>query len=152
MSAKQHHLFFTRPAMRAPTHGFPPVFFVVFLLILHNCLAFKFYSAPGFKLAREILLEVLPHFDPHHYQIDGICKVLDGIDLVAVTSTGSGKTAYLFLSILVMIAISKSPALCPAVKFPKDPAIVVVCPTNSIEQQMVCSLDCLSSCRSHWVS
>ncbi|KAJ7301700.1 P-loop containing nucleoside triphosphate hydrolase protein [Mycena albidolilacea] len=122
--------------MRAPTRGFPPVFFVVFLLISHNCLAFKFYSAPGFKLAREILLEVLPHFDPHHYQIDGICKVLDGIDLVAVTQTGSGKTAYLFLSILVMIAISKSPALCPAVKFPKDAAIVVVCPTNSIEQQM----------------
>jgi hypothetical protein len=150
MSAKQHHLFFTRPAMRTPMRGFPPVLFVVFLLISHNCLAFKFYSAPGFKLARQILLEVLPHFDPHHYQIDGICKVLDGVDLVAVTPTGSGKTAYLFLSILVMIALSKSPALCPTVKFPKDPAIVVVCPTNSIEQQMVC--DCLSSCRSHWVS
>jgi superfamily II DNA helicase RecQ len=36
-----------------------------------------------------------------------------------------------------MIAIAKTPSLCPAVKFPIDPAIVVVCPTNSIEQQMV---------------
>ncbi|KAJ7224049.1 P-loop containing nucleoside triphosphate hydrolase protein [Mycena pura] len=122
--------------MCVPTHGFLPVLFIVFLLISHNCLASKFYSALGFKLAREILLEVLPHFDPHHYQINGICKVLNGVDLVAVTPTGSGKTAYLFLPILVMIAILKSPALCPAVKFPKDPAIVVVCPTNSIKQQM----------------
>ncbi|KAJ6537599.1 hypothetical protein B0H10DRAFT_2246004 [Mycena sp. CBHHK59/15] len=68
--------------------------------------------------------------------MDGICKVLDGIDLVAVTPTGSGKTGYLFLSILVMIAIANTPSLCPSVKFPKDPAIVVMCPTNSIEQQM----------------
>jgi hypothetical protein len=45
--------------------------------------------------------------------------------------------AYLFLTILVMIAIWKTPSLCPDVKFPKDPAIVVVCSTNSIEQQMV---------------
>ncbi|KAJ7736626.1 P-loop containing nucleoside triphosphate hydrolase protein [Mycena metata] len=35
-----------------------------------------------------------------------------------------------------MIAIPRNPSLCPGVKFPKDPAIVVVCPTNSIEQQM----------------
>ncbi|KAJ6627941.1 P-loop containing nucleoside triphosphate hydrolase protein, partial [Mycena sp. CBHHK59/15] len=90
----------------------------------------------GFTLVRSILLEVLPAFQPHDYQMDGICKVLDGIDLVAVTPTGSGKTGYLFLSILVMIAIANTPSLCPSVKFPKDPAIIVVCPTNSIEQQM----------------
>ncbi|KAJ6559822.1 P-loop containing nucleoside triphosphate hydrolase protein, partial [Mycena capillaripes] len=87
-------------------------------------------------LARKILLDALPSFEPHHYQLDGICKVLDGIDLVAVTPTGSGKTGYLFLTILVMMAIAKAPSLCPDVKFPADPAIVVVCPTNSIEQQM----------------
>ncbi|KAJ6538739.1 P-loop containing nucleoside triphosphate hydrolase protein, partial [Mycena sp. CBHHK59/15] len=75
-------------------------------------------------------------FEPHHYQMDGICKVLDGVDLVAGTPTGSGKTGYLFLSIIVMIAIARTPSLCPSAKFPVDPAIVVVCPTNSIEQQM----------------
>ncbi|KAK6972304.1 ATP-dependent DNA helicase Q1 [Favolaschia claudopus] len=99
-------------------------------------MAFKFYSESGLGLVRNILLGVLPNFQPHHYQMDGICKVLDGVDLVAVTPTGSGKTAYLFLTILVMMAISKTPSLCPHIKFPKDPAIIVVCPTNSIEQQM----------------
>ncbi|KAJ6475854.1 P-loop containing nucleoside triphosphate hydrolase protein [Mycena vulgaris] len=109
----------------------------LFLLIIsHLCIAFKFYSEPGFALARKILLSVLPTFEPHSYQLDGICKVLDGIDLVAVTPTGSGKTGYLFLSIIVMIAIAKTPSLCPSLKFPMDPAIVVVCPTNSIEQKM----------------
>lgn len=110
------------------------------LQIVNLCVAFKFYSPSGFSLTRKILLSALPNFEPHHYQLDGICKVLDGIDLVAVTPTGSGKTGYLFLTILVMIAISKTPSLCRTVKFPADPAIVVVCPTNSIEQQMVCVL------------
>ncbi|KAJ7178226.1 hypothetical protein C8R46DRAFT_1076150 [Mycena filopes] len=90
----------------------------LFLLHLpHLCFAFKFYFQPGFALARRILLEVLPTFEPHHYQIDGVCKVLDGVDLVAVTPTGSGKTGYLFLSILVMIALANTPSLCPAIKF-----------------------------------
>ncbi|KAJ7702657.1 hypothetical protein B0H17DRAFT_922926, partial [Mycena rosella] len=84
----------------------------------------------------KILLDVLPHFEPHCYQIDSICKVLDGIDLIAITPTGSGKTGHLFLTILVMIAITKTPSLCATVKFSKDPTIVVVCPTNSIEQKM----------------
>ncbi|KAJ7769073.1 P-loop containing nucleoside triphosphate hydrolase protein [Mycena maculata] len=107
-----------------------------FFLILPATFAFKFHSPDGFCLVRQILLDALPHFEPHSYQMDGICKVLDGVDLVAVTPTGSGKTGFLFLTILVMIAISKNPSLCPAVKFPNDPTIVVVCPTNSIEQQM----------------
>ncbi|KAJ6591961.1 P-loop containing nucleoside triphosphate hydrolase protein [Mycena sp. CBHHK59/15] len=89
-----------------------------------------------FALVRKILLTALPTFEPHHYQMDSICKVVDGVDLVAGTPTGSGKTGYLFLSIIVMIAIARTPSLCPSAKFPVDPAIVVVCPTNSIEQQM----------------
>ncbi|KAJ7145965.1 P-loop containing nucleoside triphosphate hydrolase protein, partial [Mycena epipterygia] len=43
--------------------------------------------------------------------------------------------------ILVMIGISKTPSLCPAVKFPKDPVILVICPTNFIEQQMADNME-----------
>ncbi|KAJ7780014.1 P-loop containing nucleoside triphosphate hydrolase protein [Mycena metata] len=114
-----------------------PLLFVV--LLLYGPLvaySFTFHSHVGFALVRKILLAALPTFEPHTYQLDGVCKVLDKIDLVAVTRTGSGKTGFLFLTILVMIAIARDPSLCPGVKFPKDPAIVVVCPTNSIEQQM----------------
>ncbi|KAF7369592.1 P-loop containing nucleoside triphosphate hydrolase protein [Mycena venus] len=110
---------------------------LLFLALLSQIVfSFKFHSPQGFTLVRKILLDALPHFEPHDYQTDGICKVLDGIDLLAVTPTGSGKTGFLFLTIIVMIAIANVPSLCPTVKFPKDPVIVVVCPTNSIEQQM----------------
>ncbi|KAJ7351208.1 P-loop containing nucleoside triphosphate hydrolase protein [Mycena albidolilacea] len=113
-----------------------PLFATFFLCILFGVDAFTFHSPKGFELVRRILLGALPTFEPHSYQLDGVCKVLDKVDLVAVTPTGSGKTGFLFLTIIVMIAIAKNPSLCPAVTFPKDPAIVVVCPTNSIEQQM----------------
>ncbi|KAJ6616538.1 P-loop containing nucleoside triphosphate hydrolase protein [Mycena sp. CBHHK59/15] len=116
--------------------GAVPVLMLILLLLSHLCTAFKFYSESGFALVRKILLTALPTFEPHHYQMDGICKVLDGVDLVAGKPTGSGKTGYLFLSIIVMISITRTPSLCPSAKFPVDPAIVVVCPTNSIEQQM----------------
>ncbi|KAJ7689817.1 hypothetical protein B0H17DRAFT_1134754 [Mycena rosella] len=57
-----------------------------------SILAITFHSVEGFKLVREILLDVLPTFDPHSYQINGVCKVLDKVDLVvAVTPTGSGR-------------------------------------------------------------
>ncbi|KAJ7328427.1 P-loop containing nucleoside triphosphate hydrolase protein [Mycena albidolilacea] len=109
------------------------------LLLCSNLLcahSFRFYSPKGSVLVRQILLTALPTFEPHIYQLEGVCKVLDKIDLVAVTPTGSGKTGFLFLTILVMIAIAANPSLCPSVKFPRNPAVVVVCPTNSIEQQM----------------
>ncbi|KAJ7703679.1 hypothetical protein B0H17DRAFT_1194167 [Mycena rosella] len=116
----------------------PPILVLVLLLAIlcQSTTAFHFYSTEGFALAPKILLVALPDFEPHHYQMDGVCKVLAGIDLIACTPTGSGKTGYLFLAILVMIAIARDPSLCPGVKFPKNPAIIVVCPTNSIEQQM----------------
>ncbi|KAJ6529414.1 P-loop containing nucleoside triphosphate hydrolase protein [Mycena vulgaris] len=109
------------------------VFFLWSVVSIHS---FSFYSPEGFSIVRKILLTALPTFEPHSYQLDGICKVLDKIDLVAVTPTGSGKTGFLFLTLIVMIAISANPSLCPTASFPQDPAIVVVCPTNSIEQQM----------------
>ncbi|KAJ7689965.1 hypothetical protein B0H17DRAFT_1201990 [Mycena rosella] len=94
------------------------------------------FLAEGFALVRQILLTALPTFESHSYQLDGVCKVLDKIDLVAVTPTGSGKTGYLFLTLIVMKSIAVNPSLCPGVTFPKNPAIVVVYPTNSTEQQM----------------
>ncbi|KAJ7886576.1 hypothetical protein B0H14DRAFT_2563256 [Mycena olivaceomarginata] len=40
-----------------------PVLPLGLLQLWHICFAFKFYSPPGFALARKILLGVLPHFD-----------------------------------------------------------------------------------------
>jgi hypothetical protein len=39
--------------------------------------------------------------EPHDYQLDG-CPVMDGYDLLATTPTGSGKTGFLFMLMLVV--------------------------------------------------
>ena len=57
---------------------------------------FMFSSKDGYDLCRRILKELLP-YEPHHVQIEGVCKVLDKIDLFAVLATGSGKTSPLYV-------------------------------------------------------
>ena len=51
----------------------------------------KFNSPEGLKLCRYIARKNLP-WDPHDYQLEGACTALDGIDVLAVTPTASGKT------------------------------------------------------------
>jgi len=77
---------------------------------------FVFSSPEGHALCRHILKEYLP-YDPHNVQIEGFCKILDNIDLFAVLATGSGKTSFLSMYILVVLAIKKDPSLCPTANF-----------------------------------
>jgi len=97
---------------------------------------FVFSSPEGHALCRRILKEYLP-YDPHNVQIEGFCKILDNIDLFAVLATGSGKTSFLSMYILVVLAIKKDPSLCPTANFPDNPCILVICPTKYLEHQMV---------------
>ena len=53
----------------------------------------KYDSILGRVLCKMILAKYLP-YDPHDYQLDGICSAMDGFDLFATTPTGSGKTGY----------------------------------------------------------
>ncbi|TFK95045.1 P-loop containing nucleoside triphosphate hydrolase protein, partial [Polyporus arcularius HHB13444] len=100
---------------------------------------FRFSSATGRELCHKIITNQLG-YDPHGYQLDGICQALDGMDLLAVTPTGSGKTGFLVMYLLVMHAVVREPSLCgearPPPHFRKDAAMVVVCPTKSLEVDM----------------
>jgi hypothetical protein len=52
---------------------------------------FKIYDTPeGSVLARKILAEKLP-FEPHDFQVEGICALLDGHDMLATMATGMAK-------------------------------------------------------------
>jgi superfamily II DNA/RNA helicase len=97
---------------------------------------FVFSSPEGYALCRHILKEHLP-YDPHDVQIEGICKILDNVDLFAVLATGSGKTSFLSMYMLVVLAIQRDPSLCPTAKFPENPCLLVICPTKYLEHQMV---------------
>jgi hypothetical protein len=39
--------------------------------------------------------------------------------------------------LIVIIVINKNPQLCPSAKLKKDPAMLVLCPTNALEVDMV---------------
>lgn len=77
-------------------------------------------------------------FEPHDYQIEGICAVLDGQDLLATMATGSGKTGFFIMFMLVVCAIAKDSTLALGGRnFPKDPAMIIVCPTKALQEDMV---------------
>ncbi|KAJ3015046.1 hypothetical protein NUW54_g1149 [Trametes sanguinea] len=97
---------------------------------------FRFSSADGTRLCRQILKDKLG-FDPHDYVLEGVSQSLDGVDLLAITPTGSGKTSFLIAYLVVMNAILESPQLCPSAAFPKNPVMIIVVPTKSLELDMV---------------
>ncbi|KAH9911495.1 P-loop containing nucleoside triphosphate hydrolase protein [Fomitopsis serialis] len=99
----------------------------------------KFSSPEGTAFCRNIASKHCLPWDPHDYQLEGVCKALDGIDVFAITPTGSGKTGFLLIYMLVAQAIAKDRELCPKglrSRFKADPCMVVVCPTKSLEHDM----------------
>ncbi|KAJ6583674.1 hypothetical protein B0H10DRAFT_1833484, partial [Mycena sp. CBHHK59/15] len=74
---------------------------------------------------------------PHDDQLEGVCKSLDGIHLFAITPTGSGKTGYYIIYMLVILAVVADPSLCPSVSFPSNPCLLVICPTIPLQLDMV---------------
>lgn len=98
------------------------------------------YNTPeGHVVVRKILAECLPpSFEPHNYQIDGICPAMDGEDVLATMVTGTGNTGSFILLMLVIRVISQDPTLAlQGANFSKDPAIIVVCPTKALQADMV---------------
>jgi superfamily II DNA/RNA helicase len=97
----------------------------------------KYDTHEGRQLCKKILAKYVV-YEPHDYILDGICPVMDGFDLLATTPTGSGKTGYLILLMLVIreIAADKTLAIAKEI-FPKDPVMIVVCPTKALEDDIV---------------
>ncbi|KAJ7508162.1 hypothetical protein B0H11DRAFT_1902478 [Mycena galericulata] len=87
--------------------------------------AFTWISPEGFDLARRIIRSTPVPYVPHDHQLEGVCKSLDGIDLFAITPTGSGKTSYYILYILIVLAVVNDPTLCPSAAFPQNPCLMM---------------------------
>ena len=99
---------------------------------------FEWSSPEGYQLARTILRQHLP-YDPHDYQLEGICKCLDGMDLLAVVATGRGKTGFFSMFMLLQLALSQNPGLCtPPWPFARNgPCMIMVYPTVGLEEEQV---------------
>jgi hypothetical protein len=98
---------------------------------------FTWSSKDGYSLVRRILRNTPLPYEPHDDQLEGVCKSLDGIHLVAITPTGSGKTGYYTIYMLVMLAVIADPTLCPSALFPSNPCLLVICPTIPLQLEMV---------------
>ncbi|KAH9934137.1 P-loop containing nucleoside triphosphate hydrolase protein [Fomitopsis serialis] len=98
---------------------------------------YMFSTAEGHVLTRSILRKHIP-YDPHDYQLEGVCQVLDGVDLLAALATGSGKTGFYSMYMLMLTELSNNQSLCnpPYHSVPKDPAMVGIYPTIGLEEQM----------------
>jgi ATP-dependent helicase YprA (DUF1998 family) len=96
-----------------------------------------YHTLTGFRHVQTILRSCQT-FEPHDWQIEGICSVLDNLDLMVTTATGSGKTGLFIMLMLVICMISQDPSLALGPRrFPKNPAMVIVCPTKALEVNMV---------------
>ncbi|KAG2111488.1 P-loop containing nucleoside triphosphate hydrolase protein, partial [Suillus clintonianus] len=94
-----------------------------------------FTSTDGADLCRQILQGCMPH-DTHDFQLSAITHLLDGQDVLMCTATGTGKTDTFIRLMHIVLAISENPSLAPGTKFPRHPAMVVVCPTKVLEEEM----------------
>ncbi|KAJ7219863.1 P-loop containing nucleoside triphosphate hydrolase protein [Mycena rebaudengoi] len=101
---------------------------------------FVWSSLDGFKLVRKIVEPPVLSYIPHDHQLEGVCKTLDKTHLFAITPTGSGKTSYYIIYILVVLAVVADPTLCPSTKFPKNPCLLVICPTIPLQLEMAANM------------
>ncbi|KAI0348728.1 P-loop containing nucleoside triphosphate hydrolase protein, partial [Trametes cingulata] len=100
--------------------------------------SFKFCSSEGRSLCRQILASHLP-YSPHDYQLEGVCASLDGSDLLAITPTGSGKTSFLSMYILVLLYFSENPSrhpFLPPARVQQRPCLLVISPTKALEHDV----------------
>jgi hypothetical protein len=98
----------------------------------------KLSCPEGYELAREILCPLV-EFDPHDYQLEGICKALDGHHLLAIIPTGGGKSIFYFGYILLMKHLKHDTRVHISLrdKWPEKPGLLYVSPTNGLELEQV---------------
>ncbi|KAJ8074670.1 hypothetical protein PM082_022248 [Marasmius tenuissimus] len=99
-------------------------------------MVYKFSTDAGRTLCRKILLETIKE-DPHDHQLETVTKALDGIDVLSIVQTSRGKSGYIYMTVTIILKILEDPSLCPEASFPSNPTFVVVCPTTSLEDDLV---------------
>ncbi len=100
---------------------------------------FAFDSLEGRRLSRDLSHHDLK-YDPHDYSLDVAVKIIDGTDCLVRTACGLGKTGIIALLAIVLRKIGQDQTLFPGKPVQeviRNPVILVICPTNALEQDLV---------------
>lgn len=97
------------------------------------------YDTPdGHAFICRVLADWQPSIEPHNYQLEGIAKSLDGVDLLATMATGAGKTGFYCFLMIVVVHLSKNPEqVLDDREIPLNPCMLLVCPTKALQDDMV---------------
>jgi len=64
--------------------------------------------------------------------------ILDGCDVLATMATGTGKSGFFYMLVIVIRAIANEQSLAlSGCKFPPDPAMILACPTKALQTDLV---------------
>ena len=98
----------------------------------------SFSSEVGKDLVCKFLQNLWPH-TPRDYQLEAVTKALNCIDVLAILPTSTGKTAILTMFMLVLTHMKPHPDnyAWHSARFPDNPIMVVVYPTNCLEEEQV---------------
>ncbi|KAI0682831.1 P-loop containing nucleoside triphosphate hydrolase protein [Cytidiella melzeri] len=98
---------------------------------------FKFCSPEGRTLVLNILSSKFT-YRLHDYVLDGLVKSLDGVHLLAISGTGSGKTGYYSMYMLMLQELDRQRKSYPiaSAMVPQNPVMVMVLPTIGLEDEM----------------
>lgn len=99
---------------------------------------FRFYLEEGRQLCRKIARKHFP-YDVHDYSIDVAAKIMDQTDVLVRTACASGKTGTIALIAVIMAEVAADDTLAPGFHpwYEKNPALLVICPTDALEVNMV---------------
>ena len=100
---------------------------------------FSFSSKLGKDLVCQFLWDPWPH-TPRNHQLEVVTKALNGTDVLAILPTGVGKTAILIMFMLVLTHMKLNPDKYAqhSTRFLDNLIMVVVYPTNCLEEEQVC--------------
>ncbi|THU94697.1 P-loop containing nucleoside triphosphate hydrolase protein [Dendrothele bispora CBS 962.96] len=76
----------------------------------------------------------------HDYQVEPLQIVLDQQDLLFISGTGCGKSAFFIIPIVVHQEILAHPNLYPAFPVKKNPVVIVVTPTKGLANSIIYEL------------
>ena len=91
---------------------------------------FSFSSDAREELIREVLHDLWLR-TPRDHQIEAVGRLPDGIDVLTILPTGAGKTTILTMFMVILDQMKLNPGHYFR-RFPEEPIVVVVYPTNCL--------------------